>query len=101
MDDSKLSAAVDSLEKKDAIQRNLERFEEWALMNLMRFNKAKNKVLHLGQGDSQYQYRPADEWMESSPAKKDLQILVDVKLDVSQQCALAAQKANYILGYIK
>ncbi|PKU44846.1 rna-directed dna polymerase from mobile element jockey- hypothetical protein [Limosa lapponica baueri] len=58
---TKLSGAIDMLEGNDAIQSELDDLEEWVSENLMRFNKAKCKVLHLGQGNPQDQYRPGDE----------------------------------------
>ena len=44
----------------EAIQRDLDRLELWAQVNLMRLNKSKCKVLHLCHGNSHYQYEMGD-----------------------------------------
>ncbi|GAB0182843.1 cAMP-dependent protein kinase inhibitor alpha [Grus japonensis] len=71
VDDTKLCGAVNTLEGRDDIQRDLDRLERWARANRMKFNKAKCKVLHMGQGNPKHNYRLGEEWIESS-LEKDL-----------------------------
>uniref|UniRef100_K7EZV4 Reverse transcriptase domain-containing protein n=1 Tax=Pelodiscus sinensis TaxID=13735 RepID=K7EZV4_PELSI len=47
-DDTKLGGEVDMLEGRDRVQSDLDRLEDWATRNLIRFNKDKCRVLHLG-----------------------------------------------------
>jgi len=44
-DSTKLNGIAEMAEGRDAIQRNLDKFEWWAHVNLVKFNKAKCKVL--------------------------------------------------------
>jgi len=99
-DDTKLGGMVDTPEGCAAVQRDLDRLENQAERNLMRFNNGKCRVLHLGRNNPMYHYRLGEGLMESSSAERYLCFLVDDRLTMSQQCALAAKKANGLLGYI-
>ncbi|XP_014802626.1 PREDICTED: uncharacterized protein LOC106890991 [Calidris pugnax] len=50
VDNPKLCGVVNTLEERDAIKRDLNRLEKWACANLMLYNKAKCKVLHVNWG---------------------------------------------------
>ncbi|KAK4830079.1 hypothetical protein QYF61_008417 [Mycteria americana] len=66
------STSVDLLEGRKALQRDLDRLDRWAKANCMRFNSAKV-----------------------------LGVLVERQLNMSQQCAQVAKKANSILACIR
>lgn len=51
---------ADVLEGRDGIQRNLDRLERWAHVNLLKFNKVKCRALHRGRDKPKLKYRLRD-----------------------------------------
>ncbi|KAK4820705.1 hypothetical protein QYF61_003625 [Mycteria americana] len=61
----------------------------------MKLNKGKCKALHLGRNNPMYWYRLGTGCLESSFAEKDLGVILDNKLNMSQQmhpCSKEGQK---------
>ena len=60
------------------MQGDLDRPEKWAGCNLMKFNKGKYRVLHLGKNNPRHQYRLGTKGLESSSAEMALRVLVNM-----------------------
>ncbi|GAB0182191.1 mitochondrial enolase superfamily member 1 [Grus japonensis] len=100
-DDTKLGGVADRPEGHSVIQRDLSRLEKWADRNLTKFNKGKCKVLHLGRNNPRHKYMLGATQLEGNLAKNSLWVLVETKLNMSQQCALVTKKVNATLDFIR
>ena len=69
--DTKLRGVSDTAEGCAVIQQDLKRLVSWAEGNLMRFNKDKCRILHLGRNNHMHQHRLGVDLLERSSAKKN------------------------------
>lgn len=58
-----------TLKEQDALQRDLDRLEHWAMINGMEFKKNKYQILHLGWSNARHECKLGEEWLESSCAE--------------------------------
>lgn len=66
-DDSKLGGTT---EGKEALQRDLDKIENWAIASCMKFKKSKCCILHLGRGNPGYMYSLGDEMLRAALQKE-------------------------------
>lgn len=100
-DDTKLGDVANTKQDRDRIQKDLDKLQQWAETNRMVFNREKCKILHLGKNNENSTYKMGGICLSSSTGEKDLGVLVDHRLNMSQQCEAAARRANTVLGCIK
>ncbi|CAM5162260.1 unnamed protein product [Natator depressus] len=99
-DDTKLGGVASALKDRITIQNDLDKLEKWCEVNRMKFSKDKCKVLHLGRNNQLHRYKMRNDCVGRSSVEKDLGVIVDHKLNMSQQCKTVAKKATIILGCI-
>jgi len=66
------------------MEEDLDRLEEWANKKLMKFNKDKCKVFHLEKHNPGVHHSLGSTWLGSSSVERDLGVLVDNKLGMSE-----------------
>lgn len=79
------------------MQWNLDKCEGEANRNLMKLSNEKCRVFHLRQNNA----IQTGKCLSISPVGKDVGVLEDASLKVSQQCFLTVRKANHIVGCIR
>lgn len=94
-----MGAPVGSQQEQEVFQRDQYTLEHWAIIKGMKFPKVKHQVLHLVQSNAGHWHSFGDQWMETTPAERNLRVLVNSRFNTSWLCALTARRASCIGVY--
>lgn len=75
-DDAKVRSAVESLEGQEVLQCHLDRLVLLAVVNGMKFDKSKYRILYLGWSNVGHRYKLGEDFLGNSPIERDLGVLI-------------------------
>ena len=99
-DDTKLGGKALTIGDCETIQKDLDNLNNWSEKWLLKFNKDKCKVMHVGYNNLKHNYKLQGRNLIRVEEEKDLGVIVKSDLKNGSQCMAASRKANTILGFI-
>ena len=98
--DTKVFATVNNEEDKNSLQGDIDKLMNWLDTWLLKFNKSKCKHMHLGP-ETDYNYMMEENTIANTMEEKDLDIIIDNKLNFQNHINKQVNKANQKLGLIR
>ena len=99
-DDTKIGRQVKNMEDARKLQEDLNRLYNWSQKWDMQFNVSKCSVMSVGKGNMHVDYTLNGTAIGRSYSARDLGVQVSSDLRPREQCVIARNKANKILGFI-
>ena len=99
-DDTKIAKVVKDSASASEMQTVIKNLEIWCKTWEMELNAKKCSIMHFGHGNMKKEYFINGEKLCSPQNQKDLGVTISNSCTPGVQCALAAKKANQVLGQI-
>ena len=99
-DDTKAYNSINNPEDIINLQNVIDEMFLWTQKWLLKFNKDKCKILHIGKNNPKHEYSIGPEFdkskLDTTDLEKDLGILVDTNLDFKKHIKTIVKKASYL-----
>ncbi len=96
-EDTKIGNSIVDDRNRLNLQEDLRKISQWSERWEMPFNVNKCHILHVGTRNQKFDYEMNDLQLDSVQCVKDLGVSIASNLKFSQQCKVAASKANRML----
>ena len=99
-DDTKVAKVVNDSNAALEMQSIVTGLQSWSHTWGMKFNVDKCCILHFGNRNPNFQYKMNEAIIPTEIIQKDLGVLISDSCQPSEHCAMAAKKANQVIGRI-
>ena len=100
-DDTKIGRALSTEDEVQLLRDDLKNFDKWTIDWQLLFNVEKYVVMHIGTNNKLCSYNMNNETLKTVDVERDLGVIINNNGKYSEQCLMAAKKANCVLGMIK